>query len=234
MAESGLAHKPRKNAQDLRSCGLAPSRVQISPPAYQNHDVKTGEYMINAIVWDVGGVLITDSHTEAFWAGISGAKELRNLFGSGKTSTEDFVRKGAVLMGISEKEFLDKYTKAYDGERMEKSIDLYKRVACDNYILSDTNALRERIIESKNRDIFGMAKRVFLSHEIGMRKSSAETYMFVMQQTGANPEDILVIDNRRGNIEIARSLGMAAILFQNPEQLSSDLRRINVDIHAEI
>ncbi len=25
VAESGLAQKPRKNAQDLRSCGLAPS-----------------------------------------------------------------------------------------------------------------------------------------------------------------------------------------------------------------
>ena len=43
VAESGLArNEPRKIARDLRSRGLAPSRVQISPPAlYSSSDDKS-------------------------------------------------------------------------------------------------------------------------------------------------------------------------------------------------
>ena len=69
--------------------------------------------MIKAVVWDIGGVLIDNPNIRNFWQKKKSSRKLRNEFGSGKLSKKEFIKRGAELLGMSQKKFLEGYKRAY-------------------------------------------------------------------------------------------------------------------------
>jgi hypothetical protein len=80
--------------------------------------------MIKAILWDIGGVLLSNPRIDEFWKGINGSKELRNKFGTGEISVDEFIELGSKLTGISKAEFIKKYNNSYSSLTMDKGIFL--------------------------------------------------------------------------------------------------------------
>jgi putative hydrolase of the HAD superfamily len=75
------------------------------------------------------------------------------------------------------------------------------------------------------RDYF----EVFLSScYLGMRKPTPEIYRQALKITQCEPEETVLIDDRRLNLEIAAEEGMGTIQFQNVAQLRADLARLGV------
>ncbi len=183
--------------------------------------------MIKAVVWDIGGVLFKDPKVGNFWGDASGSKELRKEFGSGQISKEEFIKKGARFLKIDEKTFIKRYKETYlcPKKQIKESLEIYKKMKTDKYILSDTNPIFAEGTKDNEKEIYPFAKKVFLSHEIKLRKSDLQTFKFIIKEIGLNPREILFIDNNLEHAKAAKSLGMNSIHYQNPEQLKSDLKR---------
>ncbi|MGA3217809.1 MAG: HAD family phosphatase [Acidimicrobiales bacterium] len=63
----------------------------------------------------------------------------------------------------------------------------------------------------------------FISSFEGIMKPDPQYFGRALSRFGLRPGDALFIDDRAQNTEVARSLGIPAILFRSPEQLRRDL-----------
>lgn len=63
---------------------------------------------------------------------------------------------------------------------------------------------------------------------VGMRKPDADIYRRAIDIVGRPAARILFIDDRAGNADAARSVGMTAIQFHSEEQLRSELRQLEI------
>ena len=105
-------------------------------------------------------------------------------------------------------EFVKNYKEAFD------PIAYYPEVADYEHSLSDkcyigilSNLLifdKERLDKQVNLSLYDY---VFLSFEIGLKKPSKEIYEYVEQHVPFKKEDILFIDDREDNINMAKEMG---------------------------
>jgi putative hydrolase of the HAD superfamily len=187
--------------------------------------------MIKAIVWDIGGVLLDDPAIGSFWKDVEGSKELRHLFGSGKLSREDFIQKASVMLNLPKDEFMEEYGKAYFPiSKIEGVFEIYKLTKGKNYIFSDTNPIHLEFIKDKHAELFDFVEKLFLSPELGSRKSEEKSYDVVIKELGLNPSEILLIDDKRDVLSMAAKKGMATIFYQTPEALRDDLHELGVSL----
>jgi len=185
--------------------------------------------MIKAVVWDIGGVLLTDPKIGEFWQNKEGAKELRKEFGLGKLPVQDFVVKGSKLLNLNQNKFLESYKRAYFSiEPIKDTSQIYENMKADKYILSDTNPIHLDFVKKNFPKIFEMSKKNYFFSEIGLRKDSKEVFEFVLEDIGLDSKEILLIDNKREIADLSKNTGWNAIQFVNAEQLKQDLKRYNV------
>lgn len=185
--------------------------------------------MIKAVIFDIGGVLRNNIDVKRFWKSSKGSKRLREDFGTGKLSIKEFISKGSKLLNLSEEEFFKEYKKAYDNTRLNKKVfNIYKKIRLNKYLLSDTNPLHTNFEKKKYKKI--AAKKIFLSHNIGMRKNKVETFKFIIKKAKLNPEEVIMIDDEPKNLDNAKKLGMCTILFKNAKQLKKDLKKFGINI----
>jgi len=185
--------------------------------------------MIKAIIFDMGGVLRKDADVKGFWKGSIASKKLRIKFGTGLISVKEFVKKGAKLLNLTEKEFLKKYKKEYGKIKLKKDVfKIYKKIKLDKYILSDNNPIHHSFEKKKFNKIFKIAKKNFLSQEIGMRKNTKKIFKFVLKEIGVKPKETIMIDNRPDCLSYAKKSGLNTILFKNSNQLKKDLKKFNI------
>ncbi len=72
------------------------------------------------------------------------------------------------------------------------------------------------------------------SYQLHMAKPDPAIYLHTLQKLGTRPDETLFIDDKRVNIEAARDLGMAAILFTSVECLRQDLVAAGLDAHLPL
>ena len=68
------------------------------------------------------------------------------------------------------------------------------------------------------------------SSELGLRKPELPIYHKLIEMLGRLPEEIAYVDDFAENLVPARSLGIVDILFESPEQVRQDLVRAGVKI----
>lgn len=61
------------------------------------------------------------------------------------------------------------------------------------------------------------------SAEVGLRKPDPMVFQHVLDLLGADPEEVVFIDDFAENIQAARRLGLRTIQFKNPRQVRADL-----------
>lgn len=72
-----------------------------------------------------------------------------------------------------------------------------------------------------------------LSFKAGFTKREIEFYKILLkkiEEMKCKPEECILIDDFKMVLDIAKSFGMKTILFKNPKQLKSDLRKFGVKI----
>lgn len=78
-------------------------------------------------------------------------------------------------------------------------------------ILSNTNNLHTEFWREKFPDVINSADKIYLSHEMGMRKPDAEIYRQVLQEEGVSASEALFFDDNEENISGAKQIGINSI-----------------------
>lgn len=67
------------------------------------------------------------------------------------------------------------------------------------------------------------------SFQLRMAKPDPAIYLHTLQKLGTRPDETLFVDDKQVNIDAARDLGMAAILFSTVDRLRQDLIAAGLD-----
>lgn len=90
-------------------------------------------------------------------------------------------------------------------------------------LLSNTNPKRARFIETMGG--YDLFDPILLSCYLDCKKPQPKVYQSLLNHLAADPSDCLFIDDKRGNVEMAKSLGIDSILFESVEQLQAELEK---------
>ena len=198
---------------------------------------------INAIFWDVGGVLLTNG-----WDRAQREKALEQFhldreefndrhemlvssFERGKISLDDYLDR--TIFYRSRPFTRDEFRQFMFALSQPKSDELalaQELSRSGKYLMSTiNNESRElnlyRIEKFGLREIFD----IFISScFVGLRKPEKDIYRLALEVTQKAPAQCCFIDDRDLNLESAEKLGMQTIRIQTAEQLRQELRKLGV------
>ena len=92
------------------------------------------------------------------------------------------------------------------------------------FLLSNTNSIHFKVVEEMFRtdhqdEFLALFDRVFLSHEMGLRKPDKKIYEKVVQEIGARPGQCLFFDDLQENLNAAKEVGLQTHLIDHPKAL---------------
>ena len=199
---------------------------------------------IRLIVSDFGGVICTFDYRifcerlarrtgrttdEVFALVFDG--DLQVAFEAGALSGPDYHRK---VMGLLQTEMsYDEFFRIYGDifTEVPPTCDLLRRLAARYplYLLSDTNEIHFGYVR-QTVEVVRLFEQCVVSYEVGVLKPDPRIYQEVLRRSGLPAEACVFIDDRPGNVEGARRVGMQALLFQSAERCAADLESLGVVI----
>jgi putative hydrolase of the HAD superfamily len=187
---------------------------------------------IDAIIFDLGGVLIDIDYTKTRQAfenlGISNFNELysqanqQDLFDRfeiGQISGQHFIN--SLLNYFTEPISPNKVVHAWNAMLLDFKLDkltLLEKLAAKYplFLLSNTNELhvpivRQRLSKLTAKPLEAYFSKVYFSHDLGLRKPNSEIFEFVCSENNLNPSTTLFIDDSIQHIEGAKKCGLQTI-----------------------
>jgi glucose-1-phosphatase len=95
---------------------------------------------------------------------------------------------------------------------------------CRLAVLSNTDPLHSALLEAEFPFLRHFPARIY-SCRVGVSKPAAPIYQAALDAAGVAAADALYIDDVLEYVEAARAMGIDAILFENPSQLSAEFVR---------
>ena len=201
--------------------------------------------MITTIFFDIGGVLLTDgwghdsrrAAAEKFgldWEEYSDRHEkVGHAIETNRMSLEQYLDRAIFYRP---REFSREEFRAFifaQSQPKPESIAIVAQLAdSKNHFLGTIN---NEVLELNlyRLEHFGLRRyfRVFFSScFLGLRKPDEAIYRLALQVTQEAPANCIFIDDREVNLECPRELGMRTILFQDAEQLRSELTQAGIEL----
>lgn len=78
--------------------------------------------------------------------------------------------------------------------------------------------------------VFDLPDRSIFSCEVGYIKPEAAIYRRLLSALGVEPEALVFFDDMQINIDAARSLGIRAFLWKDPETARAELNRLKIPV----
>ena len=78
-------------------------------------------------------------------------------------------------------------------------------------------------IHSQLTEIF---KKIYSAAEMGVSKKDPESYRTIAKDIGAEPNEILFIDDSEGNVAAAKEAGLKAFVYKELEELKMEISEI--------
>lgn len=94
-------------------------------------------------------------------------------------------------------------------------------------LLSDQIKECVEYILNTNKDL-EVFKHKYFSYEYGKLKSDEGTFQYVMEKEKILPSETMFIDDSKENVKKANKEGIHAIVFENSEQLESELQKLHI------
>jgi FMN phosphatase YigB (HAD superfamily) len=185
---------------------------------------------VNAIIFDLGGVLINlapNKTRDAFIAlGIPHFEELFTVFKAtplfddletGRVQPTDFIQKlqQEAQVPISEEQIVAAWNAMLLDFRLD-SLDFIRRLSNKYpvFLYSNTNRIHYEAFEAVYRGLYpdehfnNLFNKAYYSHEIGYRKPEIEGYLHIINDQGLSAGNTLFVDDNAGNIEGAKLAGL--------------------------
>jgi len=198
---------------------------------------------IQAIFWDVGGVLLTNAwdRTERMAAlehfhldeeeFHSRHEMVVSSFERGKISLDEYLDRTVFYRNRSftRDEFRDYMFSL--SQPMPEVISFARALSASGKYFMGTLNNESRELNLYRIETFGLRQifRLFVSScFVGLRKPESGIYRLALETTQINPEECCFIDDRALNLECAAQLGMRTIQMQSLEQLRKELEKLGV------
>jgi len=185
---------------------------------------------IKNIIFDLGGVLINldNKLTEKAFVDL-GVNHFNEFFGHGFAAS--FVRDYEIGK-ISDEQFLSDLRRignltvpdetiidAWDALLLDfppERIELVKKLRNEYrvFLFSNTNALHMRTVRKIYQDTFKdgtldeLFEKAYYSNLLGMRKPDVESYQYITNENGLDPNETLFVDDALVNVEGANAAGL--------------------------
>jgi putative hydrolase of the HAD superfamily len=198
---------------------------------------------IEAIFWDVGGVLLTNAwdHTERAQALQHFQVDEKDFHSRHDTLAAPFERGEITLDEYLERTvfycarpFSREVFKQYMfslSKPMPAVLDFARALATSGKFFMGTINNESRELNNYRIEHYGLRKifRVFISScFVGLRKPDREIYRLALETTQMTAENCCFIDDRAANLESPAQLGIHTIQMQTMEGLKRDLEKIGV------
>lgn len=189
--------------------------------------------MINAVVFDCFGVLVTDAwrpfkakyfanHTQKFQQ----ATDISHRANRGLISHQDFIRQAAELAGISFAEAHDFISRnVADGELFDYIAELKK----DYKIGFLSNVAANYLSRMFSPEQLAMFDAFELSYESGWIKPQVQAYELIAKKLDVELGTIIMIDDSERNVAGAREAGMQAVVYTGVSELRAEIARLEAD-----
>jgi glucose-1-phosphatase len=100
------------------------------------------------------------------------------------------------------------------------------------FLLSNTNILHiDAIYKEHSKEIFEeLFEKIYLSHEIGLRKPNVDCYQYVLKDAGIKGSESVFVDDNRANIKGADEAGINTIWAKEPldKWFAMELKKVDV------
>ncbi len=197
--------------------------------------------MIKAIVFDIGGVIVTNVLRDMA-KDLSGKHNLSvdllnreihrewTKYKLDEIKGDDFWKNFVERVGVSEsaeelKEIARDKIKLVPG-----TVDLIKRLK-ENYRLAIvSNCTHEWAARDRELVDFGMFEQVVFSQETGLYKPHKEIFMHCLEKMGLEAEECVFVDDQDNNIDAAKEYGFQTIKFEDAFHLEQELKHLGVKL----
>jgi len=199
--------------------------------------------MIKAVIFDYGGVIIKWAHCTGSIARAYEvpkkflAKEMRpilDVFQKGVITENKFWQK----LSLSLRKPIPNNKKELWRECLEKDFHIYPEMTrfvkklrsqrIKTMVLS--NIIKPHIEVIKEHSGYKGFDFVMLSCSLGTRKPELKIYRLALKKLKVKPKECIFIDDIKEFLKPAKKLGIKTILFENPQKLKSDLRKMGIRI----
>ena len=199
---------------------------------------------ISTVLWDVGGVLLTNGWDHAGRAEVLAHFQVNKAeFEDRHPEANDAWEKGLITVeeylhrtvfweprSFSLQEFVEAMkaqSRVLDGTALSILEGLASSGDVDLGMLNnEARELNDYRIETFG--FRGYFDFFFSSCYVGMRKPSEQIYRLALDVLQCEPGEVVFIDDRSGNVEIAAKLGIHAIQYMGVERLSRELSRLGI------
>ncbi|MCX5889426.1 MAG: HAD family phosphatase [Deltaproteobacteria bacterium] len=193
---------------------------------------------IAAIAFDLGNVLVAVDHLrfcrrlaplagmspEAVYAAVF-QTGLEPGYDTGRLSSREFHRRleAHFHLDLPYSRFIEIWTEIFDplDDMEEVAAHLARRYPL--YLLSNTNPLHFRYIETHFAELLRHFRAFILSYREGSRKPEAAIFQALIRQVGLPPAQILFIDDKEDFVVAARTHGLVAWPFVSPGDFKEKL-----------
>jgi putative hydrolase of the HAD superfamily len=204
---------------------------------------------ITTILWDVGGVLLTNGWDHQGRAAVLSQFGLdRDAFEQRHEEPNDAWEKGLITV----EEYLQQ-TVFYE-PRNFTSAKFVAAMKAQSKVLEDSalgvvGALRASetvflgIVNNEARELndyridqFGLRNyfKVFLSScYVGLRKPGTEIFQLALDVLQRDADSVAFVDDRPGNVQAASSLGIHGIRYQGAEHLKAEFEKLGIALSAQ-
>jgi putative hydrolase of the HAD superfamily len=201
---------------------------------------------VAALLFDLGRVVIDldTQRAHARWAELAGVSvaELERRSHLRVTESETFERhergeisdaeffahlRTALEIDLTDAELEEGWNAIFRGEmRGIRPILSRSGQSLPLYAFTNTNASHQACWSVRFADVLTAFRKVYASHEMGVRKPDAAAFLAVAADMGLPPHRILFFDDLAGNVAGARAAGMQAIQVT----AVADIERALVDL----
>ena len=197
---------------------------------------------VDAIVFDLGGVLLEVDFGRVFaaWAECAGVspESIRARYRMdapyeqherGEITARQYFAslRNSLGLALSDAQFEAGWNEVVRGE-IPGVGELLAQAAqrLPLYVFSNTNAMHYAHWGPSHAGLLKMFRRLFMSHEIGLRKPEARAFEYIGAEIGVGLPNILFFDDTPENVHAARALGMQAVLVRGMDDMREVLAKI--------
>jgi putative hydrolase of the HAD superfamily len=201
---------------------------------------------ISTILWDVGGVLLTNGwdrqQREAVLThfGLDHADferrhaEVDQAWERGEISVEEYLRATVFFQprSFTSAEFLEAM-RSESAVLAHSGLGILRQLAAsEQYVLATVNnesrAMNEYRLKKFN--LLDSFDAFFSSCYLGLRKPDRKIYQLALDVLQRDPEQVAFIDDRAENVAAASALGIHGIRYEGSAGLAAELERLGVSL----
>ncbi len=113
--------------------------------------------------------------------------------------------------------------------RILPTFNIVKKLKQMSLILAElSNTVPSHADVIRKAGLYDLFDEVILSFEVGLRKPDPRIYELILNRLNIKSEQTFFVDDREENVRAAQGLGIKSFLFESPESLKRDLRKLGL------